>query len=87
MAACPALEVAPDIADVAPDMAEWERHRVIIAAAVAAVAGSGARISRIREVPGPAPSAWTRQGRAELQRHDLRDSLGVCESDWRGGAR
>ncbi len=42
-----------------------ERHRVLIAAAVAAVVGPGARILGI--MPASAePAAWTRSGRAAI---------------------
>ena len=79
MAACLALEVAPDVA-------QWERHRVIIAAVVAAVAGNGARIRQVREIHGAASTAWTERGRVELQSsHDLAPSPIGCESDWRRG--
>ena len=40
------------------------RHQVIIAAAVAALAGRRARIVRIRELPD---QGWTGQGRAAVQ--------------------
>jgi hypothetical protein len=45
-------------------MTEWERHRVLIAAAAAAVLGSRARIKEIWPVaePEPEPSLWTRKG-------------------------
>lgn len=76
MAAGTALEVAPDVA-------ERERHRLIIAAAVAAVAGGRARIRQVREIRGPASTAWTRQGRAEIQgSHELAASPVRSRSDW-----
>lgn len=51
-----------------------EQHKVVIAAAVAAVMGENAVILRIRESqPAPATSRWTRQGRVDLQSsHDMR---------------
>lgn len=53
-----------------PDQAEVPAiHRVIIAAAVAAALGQGARVLGIE----PVPSDWLRRGRGALQRsHNLR---------------
>jgi hypothetical protein len=74
MAACPALEVSPDVA---------KRRRAAIAAAVAAVAGSRARIRRISEVQVPS-TEWTRRGRVEIQgSHGLAVSPLGPESGWR----
>jgi hypothetical protein len=43
------------------DDAVWEQHRVIVAAAVAAVVGKNARITGIR--PAPAINPWAAQSR------------------------
>jgi hypothetical protein len=48
------------------ELSQQQRHRVIIAAAVAAVLGERARVRRITETRGPSHSAWVRQGRAEI---------------------
>jgi hypothetical protein len=49
-----------------------QRHMVVIAAAVAAVCGPGARTRQIRAVNHPVSSTWARQGRMVLQQsHDL----------------
>ena len=41
----------------------WERHKIVIAAAVAAAAGPCARILGIKPARGPLKGSWTRQGR------------------------
>lgn len=47
------------------DAAEWERHKIVIAAAVAAIFGGGASIRAVR--PVDSDNAWARQGRLALQ--------------------
>jgi hypothetical protein len=47
-----------------------ERHRILIAAAVAAVCGPAARVLSIKpsvRSAAASPSAWTRQGRIAVQ--------------------
>jgi hypothetical protein len=42
-------------------------HQVVIAAAVAAVCGTGARVRQLRAVNYPFTNAWARQGRLLVQ--------------------
>jgi hypothetical protein len=73
MAAFAALEISPEV----------KRRQAVIAAAVAAVAGSRARIRSIREVQAPS-TEWTRRGRADAQgSHCLAVSPFGRESVWR----
>ncbi len=48
------------------ESSQRERHKVIIAAAVAAVLGTRARIRRITATREPSAAAWVRQGRADI---------------------
>jgi hypothetical protein len=58
--------------------AEWERHKIIIAAAVAAVAGAS-EIKAIRPVRDA--NTWTRQGRMTIQgSHDVSRQRGISRS-------
>jgi len=50
-----------------PESAEFETHRVIIAAAVATLFGGVAEIREIHAVPEHAPGSWVRQGRTAIQ--------------------
>jgi hypothetical protein len=69
----------------APVDVEFQRHKIVIAAAVAAVCGEGAVIRGIRRVTGP--GSWTRHGRQNMQRtHDPDDPLARSMPD-RGGRR
>jgi hypothetical protein len=63
--------------DAAAAQTDWERHRVIIAAAVAAVAGKDAHITDIRRVAASNP--WALQGRrlAVQNSHNLAERRGV----------
>ncbi len=60
-----------------PAQPDWERHKVIIAATVAAVAGKDAHITEIRRAPAFSP--WAIQGRrlAVQISHNLADRRGV----------
>lgn len=57
---------------------EWERHRVIIAAAVAAMVGNGV----IKEIRPVRPAAtWIRQGRMTIQgSHDVSRQRGISHN-------
>ncbi len=57
------------------EISQRERHTVIIAATVAAVLGSRARIRRISETRGEEPTAWVKQGRADI--HALHGLFGL----------
>ena len=46
---------------------ENEHHKVVIAAAVAAIYGAQARVRQIRAVHDPLSGAWARQGRISVQ--------------------
>jgi hypothetical protein len=46
---------------------EFEHHRVVIAAAVAAIYGARGRVRQIRAVNYPVTSNWARQGRMLVQ--------------------
>ena len=51
---------------------DWERHKIVIAAAVAAVCGNGAVIRSVKPAQA-ASAAWVRQGWLALQSsHDLK---------------
>ncbi len=50
-----------------PDSAERRRDRVILAAAVAALAGRNGALRRIAQVPGHGEGAWAREGRLTVQ--------------------
>jgi len=43
------------------------RDRVVIAAAVAAIAGRPAAVRRVRAVPGHMDGSWLREGRLAIQ--------------------
>ena len=50
-----------------PSDSEWQRHSVVIAAAVAAVAGQAAKVRQIHIVQAVQSAAWARQGRVAIQ--------------------
>jgi Na+-transporting methylmalonyl-CoA/oxaloacetate decarboxylase gamma subunit len=59
--------VFSDAVSAIPSEEEMDRHMVVIAAAVAAVVGSRARVRQVRAIRTPVSAAWARQGRISIQ--------------------
>ena len=73
------VEISPAV----PADGQWQRHKIVIAAAVAAIFGPGAVIRDVSEASGAAAGAWVRQGRMDqFSCHDLAAPLIRYAPDW-----
>ena len=76
MSATAAVAVCGEAAERSAE-GQWERHKIVIHAVVAAVLGEGAVVRGIREITRPVSTPWVLQARKELhRRHEMTAPLG-----------